>query len=593
MMSRWSSRGARAALLSAVLTVSGFLVTAAPADAHAVLQESSPADGASLQRAPSEITLRFDEDVDVATTVVRLFDGAGHLLSTGPVHAAEPGADDSTTVIASLPRLTTDRYLVRWRTITSDDFHPVTGTIAFAVGGVGTAPAGNSDARGLGAPLESALRWATLAGFMLVAAGWALLLSMSRLLTLRPKARRAVERTMIGGAALSVAALVGLLSTLTLGVGAPPPDAFVGYWGLAIGCIGGAVAAVQLHATARAVRTAVGAVVAGVGAVLLAGWALTHLGHGAAAEPVAGTVHTLATSVWAGGVALLALVCIPAMRDGANHWARQALARFALVAAPAIVLTAVTGFLMAATLVPASGGLLETWYGRGLIVKSAVAAVAVGTGGLTFLRVRSSQVDGHASRRLVTELCAVVVVVGLAAALSAGQPPDDRRWLPAPATSASSGLHTMVSDDLMLTLTMSPGTPGANFITVGVLDTRRPAPAPIEAVTIAVGDRRPLAAVRQNDTEWLVSQQVAQSGAAGITVRVTRPGYDDESVTFPWQVGPVPGTERGGASLISWWRLAALLAGVAGLLTIVLVRRWRRKPLSAIPAPERTNHLVG
>lgn len=592
MTSRWSSRIARAALLLA-LTVVALLASAAPADAHAVLQESNPADGASVLRGPREVTLRFDEDVDVAATVVRLFDGSGRLLVTGPVRAAEPGAEEGLVMAASVPSLGTGRYLIRWQTVTSDDFHPVTGTIAFGVGGVDATPAGSSDARGLGAPLESALRWAALAGFMLVAAGWMLLLVMSRLMGIRPMARRTVERAMVVAGALAIAALVGLMSTLTVGVGAPPPDAFVGYWALAIGSVGVAVAAAQVYGTARVAPAAAGAVLIGVVTVVLAGWALTHLGHGGASDPVAGTVHTLATSVWAGGVALLALVCIPALRDGADRWARHALVRFAIVAVPAVLLTAATGFLMAANLVPSSGGLLETGYGRGLIAKSAVAAAAVGLGGLTFLRARSDRTDTGAKRRLGSELCAIVVVVGVAAALSAGQPPDDRRWLPTPTTAATSGLLTQASDDLVLTFTMSPGTPGSNFLTVGVLDTRRPAPAPITAVTAALSDGTPLKAVRQNATEWLVSQQVTGSGATLATVQVTRPGYDDAIVTFPWQVGPTPGTERGGTALGPWWRLGALSFALAGAVAIALARWRRRNSVKPSATRQRANSRVG
>lgn len=574
--------------LLALLTVGGLLLTAPSASAHAVLEESNPADGASLQRAPGEVRLTFDEDVDVKSTVVRLFDGSGHLLVTGPVHAAEPAESEDKIMVAALPPLGTDRYLVRWQTITSDDFHPVTGTIAFGVGGAGAVPAGSSDARGLGAPLESGLRWATLAGFMLVVAGWALLLMLSGPLAVRPSARRAIERATVIGGASSIAALVALMSTLTVGVGAPPPDTFVNYWVLAIGCIGGASSIVHVPRSTHSRVLAIGALGAGVVALVLGGWALTHLGHGGATDPVAGTVHTLATSVWAGGVALLALVCIPAIRNGSGHWVRQVLARFAWIAVPALMLTAVTGFLMAAPLIPASGGLLETGYGRGLIAKSTLAAVAVGIGGLTFLRARSDRRDGGAGRRLTAELCAILVIVGLAAALSAGQPPDDRRWWPDPTTAATAGMLTSPSQDLVVTFTMTPGTPGANFLTIGVLDTRRPAPAPITAVTVTLGNATPLWATRQNTTEWLVSQQVPHSGPTTATIQVARPGYPDETVSFPWQVGPTPGTERGGVALGSWWRLAALLAGVAGLVglaTLALLRSRTKSAAVAASAP--------
>jgi hypothetical protein len=175
--------------------------------------------------------------------------------------------------------------------------------------------------------------------------------------------------------------------------------------------------------------------------------------------------------------------------------------------------------------------------------------------------------------------------------MSAGQPPDDSRWLPTPSVEPTTGLLSRDVDDLVVTMALSPGVPGPNFATVGVLDTRRPSPATVTAVVVSLGGAgAPVAAVQQIErsapvfpgaapnTTWVASSPVTTSGAHDITVTVRRDGEPDSVATFGWQMAPSPGTEAGGRSLSGVWTVLAAGVAAVGALTLAGVLWRRRRP---------------
>ncbi|MDQ6854122.1 MAG: copper resistance protein CopC [Actinomycetota bacterium] len=121
------------AAVAAVLVVA----VATPAFAHATLQETSPAPGQVLDSAPKEITLGFNEPVEVSIGALRVYNSRGERLDIGGV--SHPGGDQS-RVRVTAPKLDKDSYVVTWRVISADS-HPVSGAFTFQVGS--GAPAGN------------------------------------------------------------------------------------------------------------------------------------------------------------------------------------------------------------------------------------------------------------------------------------------------------------------------------------------------------------------------------------------------------------------------------------------------------------------
>ena len=100
------------------------------ADAHAELVSTEPAASEQLDTAPDEVVLRFTESVDITDDTLELLDATGARLDVGePEHPD----GDRTAVAASLPDLDDGAYVVAWRVVSSDS-HPISGAFTFQVG---------------------------------------------------------------------------------------------------------------------------------------------------------------------------------------------------------------------------------------------------------------------------------------------------------------------------------------------------------------------------------------------------------------------------------------------------------------------------
>ena len=94
-----------------------------PASAHANLETTHPADGSSLETAPSSVTFTFSENV-----------GNGHVAVTAPSGRTLPTSDVRTVdrVLSADVAATNERgeYTVAYRVVSADG-HPITGEITF------------------------------------------------------------------------------------------------------------------------------------------------------------------------------------------------------------------------------------------------------------------------------------------------------------------------------------------------------------------------------------------------------------------------------------------------------------------------------
>src|SRR5947209_8014802 len=122
---RWSR------LLAAVALAGVFVVaSAAPAWAHATLENSNPPQSGEVDQAPPQLTLTFNENVEVSLGAVQVFSCSGARVTVGAPHHA-PKSDHE--VVADLPHLDQGTYSVYWRVISADS-HPVHGGYTFTVG---------------------------------------------------------------------------------------------------------------------------------------------------------------------------------------------------------------------------------------------------------------------------------------------------------------------------------------------------------------------------------------------------------------------------------------------------------------------------
>ncbi|MPZ61907.1 MAG: hypothetical protein GEU93_11540 [Propionibacteriales bacterium] len=119
-------RGAAVITAALIAAVAGLGFGAPSATAHTSLIASTPEDGATVDEAPSEVVLEFDEAVPPEFTQVVVLDA-------GDEHHAEGEPEVvGTRVIQAVGSLRPGEYRVSYR-IGSSDGHPISGVVTFAV----------------------------------------------------------------------------------------------------------------------------------------------------------------------------------------------------------------------------------------------------------------------------------------------------------------------------------------------------------------------------------------------------------------------------------------------------------------------------
>jgi methionine-rich copper-binding protein CopC len=95
---------------------------------HAKLLGTSPAMGEQLEHPPRQLTLNFNEAVQLGTLKLST-DGKDVPLTLDRGAAAAP------QVTVTLPTLAPGTYRVQWSALTVDDGHVVKGTFSFVIAG--------------------------------------------------------------------------------------------------------------------------------------------------------------------------------------------------------------------------------------------------------------------------------------------------------------------------------------------------------------------------------------------------------------------------------------------------------------------------
>ncbi|WP_399088259.1 copper resistance CopC/CopD family protein [Streptomyces sp. BBFR2] len=185
------------------------LATAAPAQAHAALTGSDPAQGAVVAHAPEQVTLSFSEGVAMGDDSVRVLDPHGTRVDRGKLRDLCSG--ESVKYGTGLPPgLPDGTYTVAWQAVSADS-HPVSGAFTFSIGAPSATKAPLPQQEAGGGPagaLYGVARYLAYAGFVLLFGGAAFVLLC------RPAAAgvRSVQRlTVHGGWVLLTAATLALL----------------------------------------------------------------------------------------------------------------------------------------------------------------------------------------------------------------------------------------------------------------------------------------------------------------------------------------------------------------------------------------------
>jgi copper transport protein len=420
------------------------LVFPAAAFGHANLLERKPSFGQRVEKAPHAIVLQFDQGVLVVPQSVKVLTARGVSMTSGATRTA----DDGRLVIVPVRRLPTGAYTVRWQ-VTSLEGHVLSGVYTF---GVRVKPPPPTEAFGSSGPTgtEDLVRWGYFLALALLVGGLGL-----RLLVVGGDGTPALDRRFY------LVAAVGVIGSLELGIvafvlrasdalqlpfgkllyGDLSPLAQGTRFGLAfiVMTLGFGLVAALIFLAWLTERTVLLWPAFALSLGLCSGLSLSgHSGVEAGASwrsELADWVHLSAACLWIGGLLQLALVVWPSSPE----LRRAAFLRFSRLAAVLVALLVGAGAYLAYLRLPEASDLWQEPYGRVLAIKLALAALALGWGGLHRFVVRPMLERGEPpsvlSRSLLGEGAVGMAVLLVAAVLVNSNPPRQ----PAPSRGQTAG----------------------------------------------------------------------------------------------------------------------------------------------------------
>ncbi|GAA2629620.1 hypothetical protein Adu01nite_40430 [Paractinoplanes durhamensis] len=445
---------------------------AAPASAHAALVATDPGNGTIVPDAPNKVTLTFSESVQLVSGKIQVLAPDGSRADQG-----EPTVDGGTLTIPLRSGGGRGTYLVSFRVISADS-HPIGGSITYSVGAASTPPTSTVD----DSKVDPVVRALIPVGKYLGYAGLVLLVGPALVLALlwpHRLSRRGPSRVVWTGLGLvGFSTLMAIWLQVPYSIGTGLFDVRVGDLRDVLGSTFGAVMLVRigvLCAAALLLRPLLKgagesktdlALLGVLGVAALATWPLT--GH-PTASPVAGVsvvvdaIHLAAMSVWLGGLVMLGGFLLRLANERELAAILPIWSRWAATAVTALILA---GVVQALIEVASLDGLVNSTYGRLILVKVALAGVVLGVAWFSRRLVRSKQAEAspRGLRRVVwIELAITAVVLGVTAALVQIAPPRTAEAAESAATSSTVS-QTVTSSTMALQVDIFPATVGNNSI---------------------------------------------------------------------------------------------------------------------------------
>ncbi len=397
-------------VFAAAALVCVFVVgSASAASAHAVLLRTDPAPQSTVARPPKEVRLFFSESVEVSFGAIRVFDVNGKRADNGAVRHA---GRDSEVVVAT-PNLHNGTYTVTWR-VASADGHPVHGGFVFYVGAPSAiSPVAISGDTGAGRVVGwgfGVVRFLEFAALFLVIGGvvfrrwvWTPALSAAHLRDSETATRfrrwfarilvvswaallaTGVAAIVFQGASVSGFSLLSAAKSTVIRAVLHTAYGRFTLWQLGLTVL----LALPVFALVRRRRLfgmppdawVATTIVLGAGislAIGLSGHARTDPRPFLAVTSIA--VHLLAAAVWVGGLAFLVIGLLAARalgRADRPRALRETLRRFSTLAACAVGLVIETGLINTWANLAAPGELWRTTYGRAVLAKVVLLALAL------------------------------------------------------------------------------------------------------------------------------------------------------------------------------------------------------------------------
>ncbi|MGH8929743.1 MAG: copper resistance CopC/CopD family protein [Egibacteraceae bacterium] len=485
-------------ILSVFIAVASVLVmSAAPASAHARLISTQPSGGQTLDGAPVEIVLEFNEPIEPDFATVQAFAPDGTRVDGG-----EPIVEGARVRLPLQPVDAAGTYQVAFRVV-SVDGHPVESSFPFTLmlaevtPAPRPAPAPEAEAAVVeelppvqletAGPVAGAGLWVlrlanylalTIVVGLLLAAAWLLAerwpegldaadASERRLGEMDRRATRAAAAVSLLWAGTGLGLFVlGLSNAAARPVGEVlAPDMLGRFTGTRFGAAVLAQAGVALLVAILAIvaRTKTAAAVA-LAAAALGGLAPAWWGHAGTSglrylTVVNDWAHVLAATTWVGGLAVVALLVLS---GGARDSLRPAV-RFSRLAGWALGVVLATGLVNSVVHLGSPANLLGTSWGRLVLVKLALLGGIAGLGWVNRRRcmpLLEQGGDGAAQRFrrvALAEVGLMVLAFGTATGLASGVPAE------AEAAGRIQSIATAFGDG-QVNLTLDPAATGDNVL---------------------------------------------------------------------------------------------------------------------------------
>lgn len=482
---RWSCR--------LVIVVAALLATASPAAAHSSLVSSDPAADSVLADSPGEIRLTFTETVDVGDGAIRLLAADGTTVLLGPV-AQDAGPDSITAQIAE--PLTRGSYVVAW-TAVSGDSHPIRGAFVFSVGVVSADAAQLiEEIAGTGGDGSDGGRWLAVGRFASYTGIAALVGTIAIAAALAPATLRgrrlgyvlfAAGHLAIAGTMLMIAAQANVIGTSLADWPAVAATRSGRWWLARLMTVSAAVMLLPWRTMfeRRTARLA-GAVAALFLFAVVAAGGHAVSGRAATIGFAATVMHLAAMALWVGGLCLVALVV---GRGQITLTAR----RLSPIALGTVVALALSGTVNGWRQLDRPSAILDSAYGRWLVVKLALVAAVVAAAAASRRFARPEPADTEATpraerlrRSVAVELLGIVSIMIATAGLTGATPP-------AAAADAVAGdvIVSATRNDYVAQIIVTPAVTGGTTMHVIITPPAgRPAPADEISVSIAMPERQ-------------------------------------------------------------------------------------------------------
>ncbi|WP_433294662.1 copper resistance protein CopC [Pseudonocardia sp. CA-142604] len=477
-------------VLATLLSVVALVGLAGPASAHAVLDGSSPRDGARVDSEPTEVSLTFDEAVQPIPASDEVISGTGERVDTGQLRQS---ADGTTIMLPLRPGLSAGTYSATWRVVSADT-HIVGGSITFGIGvDPSAAPAPPPDrTRALDVTADVAQGVLYLGIVLLIGVGAAAAWLWPWVIT----ARRTRLTLWCGWLLMVVGTLVAfLLQGARAEDGSWPAVLRLAGAGETLGSAFGQeliarlvllVLVIPLLTSASLVRLRrLGHAVTGAVAALALLVSVALTGHESVGPDVplaliSAILHLAAMAVWLGGLAVLVTVVVPFARRGGRQLHSAVMKRWSYIAYSCVACLVVTGEFQASRQVDPVQALWSTGYGAVLLIKLGVIAAMLVAAVLAQRRVLATAVNGTGDerfaggdvftviRRSVRIEAALAVVVLAVTAVLVSEPPASTTYGPPVDVDAplrADVVHVHVDDtrrgrqDLELDVTDAAGRP--------------------------------------------------------------------------------------------------------------------------------------